>query len=68
MAKLNETQVNKAYGKLETAMLALQEEVVDFKRAFPIESSKLALDDAMRSAMGALEDVDSDITSHFATR
>ena len=68
MAKLNEQQVNKAYGKLETAMLAMKEEVEDFKRAFPIESSKLALDYAVSSAMGALEDVDSDITAHFATR
>lgn len=68
MTKLDEKQVNKAYGKLETAMLALKEEVEDFNRAFPIESSKLALGHAMGAALGALEDVDSDITSHFATR
>ena len=68
MKKLKEEKVNKAYEKLETAMFAFQEEVLSFKNAFPNKSSCMELDNVVSVMMGALEDVDSDITAHFATR
>ena len=68
MAKLTEKRANRAYAKLEKAMLALEKAVANYKEVVDIESSNLALDHAVTAALGSLEDVDSDLTAHFATR